>query len=270
MRKGHSSNPPLRQRHHSSTHQNPAQQQSSWNILKFSLSARDSEKKSNYRSTTEPSTQRNTTQSESHYAAATRLEDGVGIHPNERDAELQDLKRWKVEHDQTVEKLRAELQREQEQSTQARLSAHHLQTILDNREFFLGPQISDDDMRTSFSSIFSAIKTWSYHFISGPKDALVDQRTDLLDKIQYILPWCSDHSQLKRYAASKGKPRLLVRGWAAYIACKRLLPADVAGETGKVDPWLDSASAQSFSILEQKISSTGKESLSGAAAGFLG
>lgn len=192
------------------------------------------------------------------------------MHSNERDAELQDLKKWKVEHVRTVEKLQAELQREQEQSMQARRSAHHLQTILDNREFFLGPQMSDDDMRTFFSSIFMAIKTWSYRFISGPIDALVDQRTDLLDKFQYILPLCSYHSQLERYTASKTKRRLLVRGWAAYIACERLLPTDAASETGKVDSWLDGASAQSFSILEQKIRSTGKESPSVAVADFLG
>ena len=268
MRKGYLSDLSLPPRHDSSTHQKLTQLQSI--ARKWFSSAEDSEKRSKYRSTGEPSTQRNTTRSESHYPAAARPGDSVGIHPNERDAELQDLKKWKVEHVQTVEKLQAELQREQEQSIQARRSAHHLQTILDNREFFLGPQISDDDMRTDFSSIFTAIKTWSYHFISGPKDALVDQRTDLLDKFQYILPLCSDHSQLERYADSKSKRRLLVRGWAAYIACKRLLPTDADGEAGKVEPWLDAASAQSFFMLEPKIRSTGKESPSVAAADFLG
>ena len=259
MHKGHPSNPALPPREHSSTHRKPPQQQNISFGRKF-LNAVDPERRSNHRSTTDSNTQGNAASSQGYYTAAARSGDVVGTHLSERDAELLDLRKWKLEHVQTIEKLQAELQHEQEQTTQARRSADHLQTILDNREFFLGPQTSDDEMRTSFSSIFTDIKTWSTHFISGPNIALVHQRVDLLDRFQYILPLCSDRSQLEKYLTSKRKRRLLVRGWAAFIACKRLLPTEGGGENGKVDAWLDAASAQSFSILEQKIRSSGKKS----------
>ena len=160
----------------------------------------------------------------------------------------------KIEHTQAINRFQAERQREREELERVERSAHHLQTVLDNREFFLGPQISDENVRAQFNSIFSQIKTWSRHFTHGSVDTL-RMGDDLLRKYQTVLPSCKESSDVLQVVAAKKERRLLVRGWAAFIACKDILTIHPSGNANGIDLWLDRATAESFRSLQQRLSS---------------
>jgi len=125
-------------------------------------------------------TNRNTAKNDGYSADSARPEIDVKKYVSERDAERQNHEQLRLEYCQDVEKLKAERQRDREELEQVKRSAHHLQTILDNKQFFLGQQATDDDIRTRFSSILTSIKTWSTHFMYGPVEAL--SKADALQK----------------------------------------------------------------------------------------
>lgn len=165
---------------------------------------------------------------------------------SERDAERQRREHPRLGHCQDLElqtELRTKLQREREELERAKRSAHHLQTILDNKEFFHGPQATDDDMRTRFSSILTSIKTWSFPFIHEPIEAWSMANGQLIE-YQCVLPMCTHMSHVKEAAATKKKRRLFVRGWTAFIACKCILGTNTSSKVEAIDLWLDSKAAE--------------------------
>ncbi|KAL9118988.1 MAG: hypothetical protein Q9187_004458 [Circinaria calcarea] len=198
-------------------------------------------------------THRKTARKEGYSDDSARAEMDVRTYQRERDAERQRHEQLRPEYCQDVEKLQTELQYERKELERVARSAHHLQTILDNKQFFLGPQAPDEDIRTRFSSIFTSIKTWSTYFMYGPVEDL-DIGDNILDKYQRVLPLCTQISHVKTVIAAKKQRRLLVRGWAAFIAYKRILATNTSSKRNGTDLWLDKNSAQSFSLLEQKLS----------------
>lgn len=203
-------------------------------------------------------TNRNTAKNDGYSADSARPEIDVKKYVSERNAERQKHEQLRLEYCQDVEKLKAERQRDREELERVKRSAHHLQTILDNKQFFLGPQATDDDMRTRFSSILTSIKTWSTHFMYGPVEAL-SKADDQLDRYQCVLPLCTHISHVEDVVAAKKQRRLLVRGWTAFIACGCILGPNTSSEVEDIDLWLDSKAAQSFTRLERRISSTGRK-----------
>lgn len=199
----------------------------------------------------------NTARNDGYSTDTARPEIDVKRYASERDAECQRHEQLRLECCQAVEELQAKLQREREELERVKRSAHHLQTILDNKQFFLGPQATDDDMRTRFSSILTSIKTWSTHFIYGPIEAW-STANDQLDKYQCVLPMCTHMSHVEEAAATKKQRRLFVRGWTAFIACRCILGTNTNSKVEAIDLWLDSKAAESFSCLERKFSSTSR------------
>lgn len=175
---------------------------------------------------------------------------------SERDDFRRRYDQLKITHTQEVEWLQNERQREREELERVERSAHHLQTVLDNREFFLGPQISDEDVRAQFNSVFSQIKTWSRHFTYGSVDTL-RMGDDLLGRYQNVLPLCKESSHVLQVIATKKERRLLVRGWAAFIAFKDIFAIYPSSKANSIDLWLDKVTAESFRSLQQRLSSTG-------------
>ena len=152
----------------------------------------------------------------------------------------------------------SERQRDREELDRVNGYANHLQTVLDNKEFFLGPQTPDEDIHAQFNSIFSQIKTWSTRVIHGSVEALRNEK-DVLEKCKTVIPLCKDPSHVLQTIAAKKERRLFVRDWTAFVACKNILAISPSGNAKSIDVWLDEASAQSFLQLQQRLDSAGNE-----------
>lgn len=138
-----------------------------------------------------------------------------------------------------------------------------MQTEMDNKELFLGPQATDDDIRAKFDSVLASIKTWSTNFTSGPVGSDVF-KDDHLSDYQSVAPLCRDTSHLMHLISNKKRRRLFVRGWAAYVMSKRLfrtLETETRPAAQAHDLWLDSATAQSFLKVENAIYFAGRSTL---------
>ena len=193
-------------------------------------------------------------------------------HRSERDDARQDLKRHRSERDyargkydqlsldyaQATEQFQVDRQLMSEELDRVERSAHHLQTVLDSRELFLGFQTSDEDVRAQFDSMFSQIETWSRHFTYGSVDALnIDKH--LLSHYQYAMSSCLKVSDVRRMLAAKEDRRLFVRGWTALVVYRRIFAIHTSRKAYGTDLWLDETSATSLVLLEEKLSCAGNQ-----------
>ncbi|KAJ4292501.1 hypothetical protein N0V90_009163 [Kalmusia sp. IMI 367209] len=155
------------------------------------------------------------------------------------------------EYEAIIRKLEADVGKAQDKVDRTKRSAHQMQTTLDNKELFLGPQSSDDEVKARFSALLTSIKTWSINFSGqgASKFAL-----ESLPAYQRVAPLSSQIEYLeKTITTSKKQKRLFVRGWVAFIMSHHLFRTlDLMGDMGS-DLWLENAFAQNFACLENRL-----------------
>lgn len=145
--------------------------------------------------------------------------------------------------------LQAALLDEQSRVERTKRSANQMQSSMDNREFFLGQQATDDDIRGDFSKLMNDIKTWSTRFTAGHTDTLAEAQ---FAEYQKICPLYSEPRHLTKVTVNKRNKRLFVRGWTAYVICKQFVRTLDTPNSGK-DIWLDSVLADNFQSLEDSL-----------------
>jgi hypothetical protein len=137
-----------------------------------------------------------------------------------------------------------------------------MEKAMDNKELFLGPQKTDDDIQTSFNGLVSSIKTWSANFLgdvggeSGPK-----WRQEELGRYLDVVPLCREIRGIEFLLAKKKMRRLFVRGWTAYVMSElvfRTLPVPTPGieipeDASSADLWLEESQRSSLLTLEKQI-----------------
>lgn len=177
------------------------------------------------------------------------------------EVENQDLRTYvhKIEkqltnYEREVEQLKAELDEERSRIRRIQHSADQMQTMMDNKELFLGFQENDDQrIRVMFASIIADITTWSLDFNGGSGNPFEEEH---LRQYQFIAPLYSLKA-LRQLSATSKEKRLFVRGWTAYIMSNMLFRSfDESGTRGK-DVWLKDDVARGFACLEDELWGTG-------------
>ncbi|KAL8790193.1 MAG: hypothetical protein Q9213_000724 [Squamulea squamosa] len=135
--------------------------------------------------------------------------------------QCEQLERASVSHVQALSLLQTQLEKEQDTVERVTQSAHHMQTEMDNKEFFLGPQATDDEVRAKFDSVLASVKTWSTNFTSGPVESDAFKENSISD-YQGVAPLSRNTSDLKQLVSKKERKRLCVRDWVAYMMRKLL------------------------------------------------
>ena len=150
-----------------------------------------------------------------------------------------------------IRRLRANLEVERGRAERAVRSADLMQSSMDNREYFLGEQTSDDDVCTMFGTLMTDIMLWSQNFSHGDAKPL---REDRFQDYQMITPMYTALGDLEDATAKKKQRRFFVRGWAGYVMCMRLFcgPAGAAGVRAE-DAWLEKDVAGKFKFLESQL-----------------
>ncbi|KAL8798871.1 MAG: hypothetical protein Q9182_006327 [Xanthomendoza sp. 2 TL-2023] len=187
-----------------------------------------------------------------------RHEDDRERYKRERDyarQQYEKLERDNNEQRQVINQFQIQLQKEHDKVQRVTQSAHHMQTEMDNKELFLGPQATDDEVRARFDSVLASIKTWSTNFTSGSVESDVFKEDSLAD-YQSVAPMCRNTLHLMQVVGTKKRRRLFVRGWAACVMSKllfRTLGTENQPASQAHDLWLDSSTAQSFLKIEDVI-----------------
>jgi hypothetical protein len=139
---------------------------------------------------------------------------------------------------------------EQERVERTKRSANQMQSTMDNREFFLGAQAHDDEIRATFSKLMNDIKTWSTRFSGGNGDYF---KEEMFPEYQRIAPLYTEPRHLENITMNKKQKRLFVRGWTAYVMSRSLFRTlNSVGDLG-ADVWLDPALADNFLRLENEL-----------------
>ncbi|KAF2200938.1 hypothetical protein GQ43DRAFT_432074 [Delitschia confertaspora ATCC 74209] len=159
-----------------------------------------------------------------------------------------------------IRNLQVELEKALKDNERTKSSANQMQQAMDNKELFLGPQATDDDIRIRFGSLNSSIKTWSSNFLSESSTMPIF-REDLLSSYLDIVPLCREVRHIENLVSERKVRRLFVRGWAAYVISNlvfRALPAESQnGETHQgsagADLWLGESERNSLLTLENRL-----------------
>ncbi|OAL49032.1 hypothetical protein IQ07DRAFT_681058 [Pyrenochaeta sp. DS3sAY3a] len=156
-----------------------------------------------------------------------------------------------LKHREENRRLRAELNQERDRVERAVRSADHMQSTMDNREYFLGEQASDDEVCTMFITLLNEIKNWSQAFSSGSSRTLQEER---FQEYQRVTPMYSEFHDLENSTVNKKQKRFFVRGWTGYVMCTKLF-RNLEGPEGGLgeDAWLEKAIAGNFRFLENRL-----------------
>jgi hypothetical protein len=156
-----------------------------------------------------------------------------------------------LQHQEENRKLRADLNQERDRVERAVRSADHMQSTIDNREYFLGEQASDDDVCAMFITLMNEIKNWSQAFSNGNAKTL---REEKFQDYQKVTPMYTEFCDLEDTTVHKKQKRFFVRGWTGHVMCTRLF-RNLEGPTGGLaeDAWLAKPVADSFRFLEDRL-----------------
>lgn len=161
------------------------------------------------------------------------------------------LERIVLQHQEENIRLRAKLDEERARVEQAVRSADHMQSAIDNREYFLGEQSSDDDICTMFLVLLNEIKNWSLPFSKSNPGTL---REEKFRDFQKITPMYAVLCDLEDTITNGKQKRFFVRGWTGYVMCTRLFRSLEGPERGLApDVWLAKPIADHFRFLEDRL-----------------
>jgi predicted RNase H-like nuclease (RuvC/YqgF family) len=164
-----------------------------------------------------------------------------------QEEEIHDLRLQITENAQIVERTKQ--------------SAKQIQAELENKEFFLGRQGTDEEIQHQLDSLLSSIKTWSTKFMAkGVVIALDENRiSEYLHIAPSYLPGSLKELE-KALSKDRKKRRLFVRGLAAYKMSLLFRTLDIDSKHSKpeIDTWLEGGLANSFADIETRLYLAGR------------
>ncbi|KAF2815179.1 uncharacterized protein BDZ99DRAFT_549751 [Mytilinidion resinicola] len=175
-------------------------------------------------------------------------------------AAYQELQQNFVQYDQILKVTQNERDEALAINERTKQSAGQMQKAMDNKELFLGPQMTDDDIQTKFKSLISSIKTWSSNFLGDNLQGPEFSQESVLSYVQ-VLPLCPEIRFIEPTLAKKKNRRLFVRGWTAYVISDlvlRTLPVPTPGADApkgftSADLWLEENVRSSLLELETRL-----------------
>ncbi|OCL06986.1 hypothetical protein AOQ84DRAFT_378104 [Glonium stellatum] len=160
------------------------------------------------------------------------------------------------------DRLQARLQELESQRDEFERRCDEMQRDLDNKELFLGPQVSDDKITERFESLLGSIKTWSLKFTSDARSN--DLSPVNFEKYLQVNCPCWGLEGLDEVPKDQKKRRLFARGLAACIISNIFLthhPRENSSLGGQ-EYWLDKETRDQFRIIENKLYSAGRDVVS--------
>lgn len=178
-------------------------------------------------------------------------EDRLRDERNEWKDRFKQLEPIALQHQEENSRLRVKLDEERARIEQATRSVNHMQSAIDNREYFLGEQSSDDDICTMFLALMNKIKNWSLAFSKSNPRTLREER---FQDFQKVTPMYAVLSDLEDTIINGKQKRFFVRAWTGYVMCTRLFRS-LEGPAGGLaeDAWLAKPIADSFRFLEDRL-----------------
>ncbi|KAF2501748.1 hypothetical protein BU16DRAFT_613586 [Lophium mytilinum] len=173
-------------------------------------------------------------------------------------AAYQELQENFIRNDQKLKDTRDELDKALAVNERTKQSVTKMQKAMDDKELFLGPQMTDDDIQTKFKSLIGSIKTWSSSFLGDYSKPKFSQESVL--GYAQVLSLCPEVRSIESTLANKKNRRLFVRGWTAYVMSDLVFrhPVPTPGGEGpkKVafsDLWLEESDRNSLRELESRL-----------------
>ena len=160
---------------------------------------------------------------------------------------------------QMISELQLRLVSEMDRNSRIKESANKIQYTMESRELFVGPQASDDEILSDFRSILDEVRTWSIKFACDSPISLDTLPAPIATAFQRLAPTCPD---LRRLLSNRKDRRLFVRGWVSLGLADwlfRCLPSDHHSGSRCEDRWLETDIAHSVSLVESRLSNTGKQ-----------
>ena len=155
------------------------------------------------------------------------------------------------QYEKKSRELQDDLDRERVRVQQAILAIDHMEANMNNREYFLGDQASDEDVRAMFMTLMIDIKILSRAFINGHARTLREERFQVYQK---VTPMYAELEDLENSTENKKQKRFFVRGWIGYVMCTRLFRnLEEPTEDLATDAWLEKPLADSFLFLENRL-----------------
>ncbi|QDS68465.1 hypothetical protein FKW77_010832 [Venturia effusa] len=176
---------------------------------------------------------------------------------NEYKSHADEIKSMLSERNSRIRDLMSDLAAKEDELQRERQVANHIHKTLDQKELFLGRQITDEEIKNQFESLNGSIKTWSQNF-TGAKNVAIPLDEEMALQCFHVAPsYLPDDVEgfNDAVAGVKKKRRLFVRGFASYQMSLlfRTLDADTKYHAAKSDSWLDYETAVKFADIEARL-----------------
>lgn len=174
---------------------------------------------------------------------------------NQAREKCDELQLMLTQREQGIRLLQDQLNKVHRDHERIKESANLMQEAMDNKELFLGPQSTDEDVRMRFGSLNSSIKTWSANFMTEPVIA-PQFNPDSLSSFLDIAPLCREIVHLESLISNRKVRRLFIRGWTSYVVSNlifKTLPDHAHPGSDGLDLWLGEAERNSLNTLERPL-----------------
>ena len=160
-----------------------------------------------------------------------------------------------------IAELRTFLGREVDNNRKIKESAHKMTFAMENKELFIGPQASDDQIYSQFQTLLGQIKTWSVPFAKGRPTIDIDlSSVEILAEFRKVTPGIFD---IGRYLRTPKNLRLFVRGFVGLVLAEtlfRTLPERSHPGSDAEDIWMDKEIAHGVALIENSLFYAGTSS----------
>jgi hypothetical protein len=168
-----------------------------------------------------------------------------------------------VRQKQTIDQLQADLRKAHATADSVKHSVDRMQLAMDNKQLFVGTQLSDDVLQWKFQSLLSRVKTWAGKFRPARVPFMDTLDESIKAEFEAVAPGCTRASQ--RGLWEEGKTfRLLVRGWIGLLLAERFFrhrSGAPGSHSDAMDQWMGQSLQRSVSGIEDKLAYTGKSDL---------
>lgn len=142
-------------------------------------------------------------------------------------------------------------------------AADKLQTNMRKKDMSFAPQLSDSEVLPRIYTLMGKIKSWSRYFLGSDSSPSANFDEENLHIYRTVFLGIVDLNSLRSMLEDRKRRRLFVRGLTAYTMCTTIFPASPTKHhhgSDAPDRSIDSASAKSFSTLENTMLSSGTSS----------
>ncbi|KAG9760354.1 hypothetical protein KCU73_g2934, partial [Aureobasidium melanogenum] len=174
--------------------------------------------------------------------------------------EKQDLETMNTSRVIEVENLQCEKADLTKEIDDIKRAADKLQTNMRKKDVSFAPQLPDSEVLPKIYTLISKIKSWSRYFLGSDSSPSANFDSKNLHIYRTVFLGIVDLNSLRSMLEDRKRRRLFVRGLTAYIMCMTIFPASPTKHhrgSDAPDRSIDSASAKSFSTLENTMLSSG-------------